>query len=588
MRWSYGITTVPKRINDLLPRTIDSLKKGGFNEPHLFVDGGREEDYKRFNLPTTVRSKNVRTAGNWVLSLIELYALNPTAERFALFQDDFVTYNNVRQYLEGMRYPDKGYLNLYTFPENQSLNTTGQCGWFKSNQCGRGAVALVFSLEAVTALLGQPYLWTRFQSAKRGHCAIDGGIVDAMKNVGYSEYVHTPSLVQHTGIESSMGNSRHASAPVWYGEGFDAATLLETILQEKKRPRVEMESPPVEITVERATPAVPIVRPTRSAQRIGLVGYHCRSGLGELNRQLAKYADIDTWLIKPHGRLATLPLPDDISCRICPTGKKVSEFLNDVDVVLFCETPYYPNLIEECKARGKKIVCVPMIEWLPTDGWVNDVDLFLCPTKHSQEVIGSALPTRYFPWPIDLERYPFHQRKTCERFVFINGNGGWHGRKGAEVILRAKQQWPEMPLLVYDQTVRDWPSGIEVRREVAENSELYQTGDVLLSPHFVDGLALEPLEAAASGMPIIMTAGKPWNEYPALDYVASSISLQKIGRTIDWYSPDATDLVRLCEKAIGKGIAEASVAAREWAESRDWIAYRDTFNSDVRSVLNPL
>jgi hypothetical protein len=39
LTWSYGITTVPKRQNSLLQRTVKSLGEAGFDHPHLFVDG---------------------------------------------------------------------------------------------------------------------------------------------------------------------------------------------------------------------------------------------------------------------------------------------------------------------------------------------------------------------------------------------------------------------------------------------------------------------------------------------------------------------------------------------------------------------
>src|SRR5205823_1705059 len=37
IRWSYGVLTVPERRGAVLNRTIQSLKKAGFDQPHLFV-----------------------------------------------------------------------------------------------------------------------------------------------------------------------------------------------------------------------------------------------------------------------------------------------------------------------------------------------------------------------------------------------------------------------------------------------------------------------------------------------------------------------------------------------------------------------
>jgi hypothetical protein len=227
--WEYGITTVLSRRDIEFPRTLHSIQSSGFDHPRLFIDGctpSQASMYDIFELPVTCRDR-VRTAANWVLSLYELWTRNPNADRYAIFQDDFVCVRNLRTYLEESPYPEKGYQNLYTFPANESLKPDGKYGWYKSNQLGYGAVALVFNNEAVMALLGQNYLVERFKDADRGHRAIDGGIVEAMKAVGWSEYVHSPCLIQHIGDVSSMGNSRHAKALSFRGESFDALSLLK-------------------------------------------------------------------------------------------------------------------------------------------------------------------------------------------------------------------------------------------------------------------------------------------------------------------------------------------------------------------------
>ncbi len=239
MKWSYGVTTVPERRQDLLPQTLASLREGGFDSPRLFVDG--HENYStsylmqmyesEFGLHTTCRSPRIRAFGNWLLALEELYIREPTAERYAIFQDDLITYKNLRQYLDRCKYPDKGYLNLYTFPSNQRE----QRGWYEGAllnsgpdkfQTGRGAVALVFNREAVQTLLMHQHMIERPTHAGEGHKRIDGGIVTAMNKAGWREFVHNPSLVQHTGKVSAIGNKPHPQSPSFRSEQFDALDLL--------------------------------------------------------------------------------------------------------------------------------------------------------------------------------------------------------------------------------------------------------------------------------------------------------------------------------------------------------------------------
>jgi hypothetical protein len=240
MKWAYGVTTVPSRLDTTLPKTLESLRQAGFNSPRLFVDGIESpEPYHKFGLPITTRYPAIRTASHWVLSLYELYLREcdensqrggGLADRYAIFQDDFITYKNLRQYLERCTYPEKSYWNLYTFPCNQMNAPNGgkTAGWYQSNQMGKGALALVFDREAVTTLLQQQYLVVRPQCTKNGFKSIDGGIVTSLRNAGYTEYVHNPTLVQHIGIESTIGNinDENNTATSFAGETFDALSLL--------------------------------------------------------------------------------------------------------------------------------------------------------------------------------------------------------------------------------------------------------------------------------------------------------------------------------------------------------------------------
>lgn len=240
--WSYGITTVPERRHTTLPRTLHSLALAGFPSPHLFIDGGNELEVQSDGaalLTRTVRIPRTTIFLNWYLGLAELYGRNPNAHRYAMFQDDFVTYRNLRQYLEKVPYPEKGYLNLYTaFNSNEPVIRNKPVGWYEASllnpgepwQTGRGAIALVFSNDAVRTLLTAPSFINKPQAADKVIATrkLDGGIVTAMNMAGYREYIHNPSLVQHTGDISTWkdpGNP-HPHALSFRGEDFDALSLL--------------------------------------------------------------------------------------------------------------------------------------------------------------------------------------------------------------------------------------------------------------------------------------------------------------------------------------------------------------------------
>jgi hypothetical protein len=228
--WMYGVTAVLERRDNLLLSTLSSLRNAGFPDPRVFVDGDSDPlAWERVlkahghSCDITARWPRVLTAGNWILSLAELYLREPCASRYAIFQDDIVLSRNVRQYLDKQRMDGKVYWNLYTFPENQKL--AKYAGFFPSNQCGKGALALVFDRQGTIELLTRSYMLDRAADAKRGWQAVDGGIITCLTNAGYKEMCCNPSLVQHMGDRSTMGHGRFPQSPSFQGEQFDCLTL---------------------------------------------------------------------------------------------------------------------------------------------------------------------------------------------------------------------------------------------------------------------------------------------------------------------------------------------------------------------------
>jgi hypothetical protein len=220
--WAYGVTTVPKRKDSLLPRTLGSLALGGFDKPRLFVDGA-DLGYEHLRMPLTYRSPAIGTIGNWLLGMAELYIRHPTSLYYAMFQDDLVMCRNVRYYMERTRLPPRSYYNLYLHAANAAL-LRDRTGWHESDQLGKGALALVFTREAVWDMLTARSMVLK-PASDRAHTNMDGGVIQALRDAGYKEIVHNPTLVFHTGYKSTMGNPRYKDAVGFKGEEFDALCL---------------------------------------------------------------------------------------------------------------------------------------------------------------------------------------------------------------------------------------------------------------------------------------------------------------------------------------------------------------------------
>lgn len=196
VRWACGVTTVAGR-EGLLERTLASLRLGGF-EPRVYAEDG------------------LRAYGTWLRALADLVLRSPTADVYAVFQDDLVCVRNLREHLERSDYPPRGYWNLHTFPENE-----GPPGWSVARGNGRSALALAFSREAAYALLSSKHTWARTVDPVKGHKSVDGAVHVSMRHAGWAEHVHTPSLTLHTGDVSTLGNPRYPPARTFPGESFD-------------------------------------------------------------------------------------------------------------------------------------------------------------------------------------------------------------------------------------------------------------------------------------------------------------------------------------------------------------------------------
>ncbi len=197
MNWAYGITTVPERLDSLLPATIASLATAGFDRPMLFVDGHAD----RFGTLEVVSHPRLGQLGNWMNAIFYLFT-NKKADRYAIFEDDLLACRQLREYLERCP-PGKVYWNLLTHDDNLLL-TNRKPGWHESNQLGRGSVGLVFDRPAVDCLLRME----RFVRApSNGETMADAVVIATLKSLGYKEFVHYPSLLQHVGLNSTLNNS---------------------------------------------------------------------------------------------------------------------------------------------------------------------------------------------------------------------------------------------------------------------------------------------------------------------------------------------------------------------------------------------
>lgn len=327
--------------------------------------------------------------------------------------------------------------------------------------------------------------------------------------------------------------------------------------------------------------------------KIGLVGYACATGLGEVNRQIATYLPIHSWLVYPHLNKG-VKIPKGIGCPTLPlrdnsmTQRDIREWVSSVDIILFVETPYYTSITRYAREQNKRIVCIPMQEWQPLtrykNPWISDVGLYLCPMTYTFDKFKYKLPCSLFKWPVDTRLFQFKPRRQFSKFVFVNGNGGYHGRKGSAVMQQALHLWPEMPVRFFTQKpisdefrsqIDRYYKNVKVIGEVHSPEELYEEGEVLICPHTIDGLCLQPREAATCGMPNITTNGPIWEDFPRYRTIRSGRTTTVIREECELFIPEAKSLVEECQTCVEKDFTAESYEVREWAESRSWDLLKD-------------
>lgn len=355
-------------------------------------------------------------------------------------------------------------------------------------------------------------------------------------------------------------------------------------------------------------------RPPRSNAKglIGLAGRNSWQGLGYQNRDIVRQLPVSRWLIPSADRVGPVPSVGECRVEFIPedAGRRTLEsWLRGLDHLLFVETPCFPELPRLARRLGITVHCVPNWEWLhPGLVWLDDVDRMLCPTEHTYRILdgwkrryGYGWELHCVPWPVDVSRWPFRQRKRCHRFLFVNGLGGvrpacsdgtpaGYRRKGLELVLEAAALAPEISILVLSQSedLPPAPPNVEVRSGPLDHCRLYDDGDVCLQPSHWEGLGLPLLECQAAGMPLVTTDAAPMNEYCPLR-VLPVWSTEAVRLTPQRWIPaqrlQPAELAETLRSLHQTDISAASRRARRFVRQRhDWPLWRSEL---LRLITRP-
>jgi glycosyltransferase involved in cell wall biosynthesis len=218
-------------------------------------------------------------------------------------------------------------------------------------------------------------------------------------------------------------------------------------------------------------------------------------------------------------------------------------------------------------------------------------------------------PALYRPLPAEEREALRTKRGARDTFVFLNvGMMTWN--KGTPYLLKAfavvADRHPQARLLLkgsdalgptrqlVEKFAQEAQLSAEVRGRItylgqplaaAEMAGLYQMADAYVSPYLAEGFNLPVLEAVASGLPVICTAGGPTDDFTRDDfalYVRSTPTQTPMnGESRHVCVPDLDHLIHQMEHAV----ARPEIASRARATGPAWAAERYSWQRVTDQLL---
>ncbi len=272
------------------------------------------------------------------------------------------------------------------------------------------------------------------------------------------------------------------------------------------------------------------------------------------------------------------------------------DFCRQMDVVLFFETPFHWELLDDLKKTKTKTALMVMYECMPK----------MFPAHPDLIIAPSDLDAKYYPHSVridvpveDLFLRERYRRDMALTFVHNAGNGGLRGRNGTHILLESLGHLTrptrivlrsQSPLNLKDVEV---PSHVDLRTEVGTvpRERLYSEGDVFVFPELFNGLSLPLQEAYASGM-LVMTTRR----YPNICWLPLSPLIPSAGHQTDQIAArlnsfrreriDPKALAKKIDEWNGREISDYSGYGHAWGELHSWEALRPTYMSVLENLAS--
>lgn len=331
--------------------------------------------------------------------------------------------------------------------------------------------------------------------------------------------------------------------------------------------------------------------------KIGLIARADNTGLGNQTWEFARHMEPAKVLVVDLGHLKRNTLypdryPDATVVHGFPDAPTTTRFLDGLDVVFTCETPYSPWLFSLAPRRGVKTVLQYNYEFLDPRPDHGMPTLLAAPSTWHYDDVDH--PNKILlPVPIALDRFPPRPRPTtATHFLHVTGKPAVDDRNGTGDLLEAlRMVRSEITVTItcqepnyVQQMLRPLPANVRLSVQCADVEnywDLYRDAHALVMPRRFGGLCLPVNEALGAGMPVIMPDVSPNNDWLPREWLVPAIKTGelRVRRKLDVYSVDHRELAAAIDRfATDRTLyARAADDAATTAKSLSWDNMRPVY-----------
>lgn len=241
-----------------------------------------------------------------------------------------------------------------------------------------------------------------------------------------------------------------------------------------------------------------------------------------------------------------------------PTEISLPEFedwlsTEKIEVVLFNEQWWWPAVL---LARRRGVPTGAYIDYYTeqTVPFFAAYDFLICCTQRHLSAFDWHPAAKYLKWGTDLRTFSPREARP-DVLTFFHSAGVSPHRKGCDLVIRAflevqgacrlvihsqrrlREQFPELRTVI-DQL--EAAGRLELHERTVPAPGLFHLGDVYVYPTRLEGIGLTIMEAAASGLPVIVTDAPPMSEFIRHDDNGRLVEVERlVSRPDGYYWPQA-------------------------------------------------